>query len=69
MKKNNLKNNLRNFRQQRNLTIEQMANDLRISNKEIKRIEENNANPSILLAMKIANYLNTEVEEIFILDE
>ena len=62
-------NHIREYRKQRGLRQEDLADSLGVSRKTIIAIENNKYNPTLELAMKLARYLNTTVEELFILEE
>lgn len=65
-----LKNKLRRFRFENDeMTQQQLADALGVSRQTIFLIEKGNYNPSVLLALKIANLFNTNVEEIFQIEE
>ena len=65
-----LKNKLRRFRFENDeMTQQQLADALGVSRQTIFLIEKGNYNPSVLLALKIANLFNTPVEEIFLIEE
>ena len=61
-----MKNNLEEFRKQRNIRQEELANILKVSRQTISSLENGRYNPSIILAFKIAEYFNKKIEEIFI---
>ena len=62
-------NHIREYRKQRGLRQEDLADSLGVSRQTIIAIENNKYNPTLELAMKLARYLNTTVEELFILEE
>lgn len=64
-----MKNNLRKLRKERKLRQEDLANQLQVTRQTIIAIENNKYNPSLELALKIARFFNTPVEEIFQLEE
>lgn len=51
-----------------NVTIQELAEKLKISVNTLKAIEEGNYMPSAVLALKIARELKKDVEEIFSLE-
>ena len=61
-----MKNNLEEFRKQRNIKQEELADILKVSRQTISSLENGRYNPSIILAFKIAEYFNKKIEEIFI---
>lgn len=64
-----MRNNLAHIRKQKNMTQQDLANELGISRQTIISLEKGKYNPSIILALKIGNFFNTPVETIFLLDE
>ncbi|AKR38483.1 helix-turn-helix transcriptional regulator [Bacillus cereus] len=64
----NVKNRIKEFRKQNNITQIQMAKDLEVTRQTIIAIENHHYNPSLELTLKIAKYFNTNVENIFSLD-
>lgn len=57
------------LRKEAGLRQEDMANKLGVSRQTIIAIENDKYNPTLELAMKIAQLLNLHVDEIFFLDE
>lgn len=64
-----MKNRLEEFRKQRGIRQEELAEILQVSRQTIGSLENGRYNPSILLAFKIARYFGTTIEEIFIYEE
>ena len=64
-----MKNRLEELRKHRGIKQEDLANDLEVSRQTIGSLENGRYNPSILLAFKIAKYINMSIEEIFIYEE
>lgn len=65
-----LKNKLRRFRFDNNeMTQQNLADSVGVSRQTIFLIEKGNYNPSVFLALKIANLFNSTVEEIFQIEE
>ena len=62
-----IKNRVREYRKQLNLTQENLANLLDISRQTVNAIENKLYNPSVELALKIGQIFNKPVEDIFIL--
>lgn len=62
-------NHIKEYRKQRGLRQEDLAETLGVSRQTIIAIENNKYNPTLELAMKLARYLNTTVEELFVLEE
>ncbi|NLW92469.1 MAG: helix-turn-helix transcriptional regulator [Syntrophomonadaceae bacterium] len=64
-----MKNRLRELRELKNLTQEDIANRVGVSRQTIISLEKGKYNPSILLAFKLARIFGLPVEEIFIHQE
>jgi putative transcriptional regulator len=63
-----MKNRLREFREEKGLTQEELATAVGVSRQSIIAIERGRFTPSTLLALKMGRLLNRSVEEIFLLD-
>lgn len=63
-----MKNNIRKLRRERGLRQEDLAQILGVTRQTIIAIENDKYNPTLELAMKIARFLETPVEDIFILE-
>jgi putative transcriptional regulator len=64
-----MKNNIRVERAIKNMTQEELANQVGVSRQTINTIESNKYIPSTLLALKIARVFGKPVEDIFNLEE
>mgnify|MGYP001024594107 FL=1 len=64
-----MKNKIKELRKSKEYRQEDLAAALDVSRQTIIAIENNNYNPTLELAMKLARYLDTTVEELFILEE
>lgn len=65
-----LQNKLRKFRFDHNETTqEELAGRVGVSRHTIMAIESGKFNPSVLLAIKIARFFQTKVEDIFFIGE
>lgn len=64
-----MKNRLEALRTSRGLKQEELARALAVSRQTISSLENGRYNPSILLALRLAQYFQTTVEDIFILEE
>lgn len=64
-----LENRIRVFRAEHNLSQTELANCIGVSRKTISTIEVGRFVPSTLIALKIAQYFQVPVEEIFSLKE
>ena len=64
-----MKNKIKELRKSKEYRQEDLAAALDVSRQTIIAIENNKYNPTLELAMKLARYLDTTVEELFILEE
>ena len=64
-----MKNNLEELRKERGITQEELADVLEVSRQTISSLENGRYNPSIVLAFKIAKFLELRIEDIFIYEE
>ncbi|HMC84409.1 MAG TPA: helix-turn-helix transcriptional regulator [Chitinophagaceae bacterium] len=64
-----MKNNIRVERAIKNMTQEELANQVGVSRQTINSIESNKYIPSTLLALKIARLFGKPVEDVFSLEE
>ncbi len=64
-----MKNNIKSLRKARGLRQEDLAQILGVTRQTIIAIENDKYNPTLELAMKLARFLETPVESIFILEE
>jgi putative transcriptional regulator len=65
-----LKNNLKNFRfNHGQITQDELAKNLQVSRQTINAIENGKFNPSVKLALQIAEFFKCRIEEIFYLEE
>lgn len=64
-----ISNILKDIRLERNLIQEDLAEATGSCSRTIGRIERGERNPSLEMAIRLAHYLNTSVEEIFKLDD
>lgn len=60
---------LRQRREQRTLTQEELARAVHVSRQTINALETGRYRPSTLLALKLASVLDTSVEDLFSLEE
>ena len=60
-----MKNRLRELRQERGITQEELAEALGVTRQTIIAIEKGKYDPSLRLAFKIARYFGKKIEEIF----
>jgi len=64
-----MKNHIKKLRKQRGLRQEDLAEKLGVSRQTVIAIENNKYNPTLELAMRLARYLDTTIEELFILED
>lgn len=64
-----MKNSIKVERAKLNITQSDLAEAVKVSKQTIHSIESSRFVPSTVLAMKIARYFNTTVEEIFQLED
>ena len=60
-----MKNRLRELRQERGITQEELAEALGVTRQTIIAIEKGKYDPSLRLAFKIARFFGKKIEEIF----
>lgn len=64
-----MKNLVKVERARLDLTQAELAEKLEVSRQTIHAIEKNKFNPSVILAIKMAQLFNLSVEELFFIDE
>tara|TARA_B100001059_G_scaffold160873_1_gene160415 strand:+ start:194 stop:394 length:201 start_codon:yes stop_codon:yes gene_type:complete len=64
-----LKNNLKEVRQKKSLTQEELASNVGVSRQTIISIERYRYKPSLELAMKISKQFNIRIENLFYFEE
>lgn len=64
-----MKNKIKELRKLNGMRQEDLAKELGVSRQTINAIENDKYNPTLELAMRLARYLDTAVENIFILEE
>lgn len=64
-----MKNRIKELRISNNMTQQQLADLVFVSNRTIISLEKEQYNPSIMLAYKIALVFNTTIEELYELEE
>lgn len=60
-----LKNSIEQFRKQRGITQEQLAECVGVTRQTIIALEKGRYGPSLVLALKIARFFGTPVESVF----
>jgi putative transcriptional regulator len=61
-----MKAKLKVFRAMRDLTQEDLANEIGVTRQTVIAIEKGKYNPSLELAFKLARYFDTSIEDIFV---
>jgi putative transcriptional regulator len=64
-----IENQVRKFRKKEEITQEQLAKEVEVSRQTINAIETGKYDPSLELALKIAEFFDTDVEEVFSLKD
>lgn len=64
-----MKNRIKELRAKKDLTQDQLAEQLEVSRQTIISLERERYNPSIILAFKLAQIFNCKIEDIFIYEE
>lgn len=69
-KQGKLKNNLRKFRFEKDeISQQELANAVGVTRLTIHSIEAGKFNPSVMLALKIADFFNEPIEDIFYIED
>ncbi len=63
-----LKNRLRVLRAEKEISQKELAEEVGLSRQTVNSIERGKFNPSIITALKIANYFAVRVDEVFQLE-
>lgn len=64
-----MKNNIKAERSRRQMTQQELADELGVSRQAVHAIESGKFNPSTVLSLKISQIFGKQVNEIFFLDE
>lgn len=64
-----VKNLVQEFRTKNEITQEELAQAIGVTRQTIIAIEKGNYTPSVLLALKIAEFFKTSVEKMFKIDQ
>jgi putative transcriptional regulator len=64
-----MKTKLKVFRAMKNITQEELAQEIGVTRQTIIAIEKEDYNPSLELAFKIALYFDVNIEDVFIYDK
>ncbi|NMD71750.1 helix-turn-helix transcriptional regulator [Bacillus sp. DNRA2] len=62
-------NHIKEIRQKRGITQVKLAEDLQITRQTVNAIEKNKYNPSLELALKLIEYFDVPIEELFYLEK
>jgi putative transcriptional regulator len=62
-------NHIREIRLKKGITQVKLAEDLQITRQTVNAIEKNKYNPSLELALKLMEYFDVSIEELFYLDK
>lgn len=62
-------NHIREIRLEKGITQVKMAEDLQITRQTINAVEKNKYNPSLELALKMIEYFDVPIEELFYLEK
>lgn len=62
-------NFVQQYRNKNKITQEDLGNAVNVTRQTIIAIEKGNYTPSVLLALKIAQYFNTTVEKLFTIEK
>ncbi|MFB6241404.1 MAG: helix-turn-helix transcriptional regulator [Candidatus Nanosalina sp.] len=64
-----MENQLKVFRAEEDITQKQLAEEVGVSRQTVNAIETGKYDPSLELALKIAQFFDAEVEEVFSLED
>ena len=64
-----MQNFIAKLRKESGLSQQELADAINVSRKTISTVETARFTPSVIIALKIAQYFNTSVESLFSLDE
>jgi putative transcriptional regulator len=64
-----MKNTLKVWRAKKDITQEDLANEMEVTRQTINAIERGKYDPSIKLAFKMARFFECSIEDIFLYDE
>lgn len=64
-----MKNKLKVYRAMKEITQEDLAQELEVTRQTIIAIEKDKYDPSLVLAFKISRFFNVQIEDIFIYNE
>ena len=64
-----MKNNLKDLRKSKNISQNDLADELSVSRQTVNSIESGKFDPSLTLAIKLTKYFKVPLEEIFIYED
>lgn len=64
-----MKNKLKVYRAMKEITQEELAQELGVTRQTIIAIEKDKYDPSLILVFKMAKFFNVQIEDIFIYNE
>ena len=64
-----LRNNIKAFRTEKNITQQELAEIVGVSSRTIISLEKEQYNPSVLLAHRLARFFDKYIEELFLFKE
>tara|TARA_B100001939_G_scaffold245576_1_gene212878 strand:- start:1147 stop:1341 length:195 start_codon:yes stop_codon:yes gene_type:complete len=64
-----MKNNLKDLRKSKNISQNDLADELSVSRQTVNSIENGKFDPSLTLAIKLTKYFKAPLEEIFIYED
>ena len=64
-----MKNNLKDLRKSKNISQNDLADELSVSRQTVNSIENGKFDPSLTLAIKLNKYFDVSLEEIFIYED
>lgn len=64
-----MKNNLKDLRKSKNISQNDLADELSVSRQTVNSIENGKFDPSLTLAIKLTKYFKVPLEEIFIYED
>jgi putative transcriptional regulator len=62
-------NNIAKLRARKKISQQELADEIGVSRKTISTVETGRFTPSVVIALKLANYFSVPVEKIFLLNE
>ena len=64
-----MKNNLKDLRKSKNISQNDLADELSVSRQTVNSVENGKFDPSLTLAIKLTKYFKVPLEEIFIYED